>query len=279
MATDAGFIDVCDGQRLARQVNGDGPAVLLIHGGSTDSRMWDAQVKALQANYRVITYDIRGIGDSSRPSKHYRMSDDAFAVLDGQAAKAAAVVGFSIGASIALDMAARSPERVAALAVTGVVPWNSEDADRFTQARAELRRLLEPREQAQRRGDLAAAIGHDLDVWASTHTGAARQALAEMCTRAAYFYEHRESDDEWHGDLPPIEDAALAALRAPALVIAGEQDVELVRLASARLATVLGDARLLSIPDADHFAGLAQPDAFNKALLNLLDARRAQGAW
>lgn len=274
MAKDTGFIDVGDGERLAWEASGDGPAVLLIHGGSTDRHMWDAQVQALQASYRVITYDIRGIGESTRPGAHYRMSDDAFAVLDEAGADTAAIVGFSIGSWITLDAAVRDPGRVTAFSVTGVVPWNSAERDRYAAARQDLTRRLEPREEAQRRGDLAAAIGYDLDVWAATHTGAAREALEQRCTRAAYFYEHRESADEWHGDLPPIDDAALAALTTPSLVIAGEQDVELVQLASTRLITVLRHSRLLRVPDADHFVGLAQPDILNRALLEFLDSNR-----
>lgn len=279
MTKEAGFIEVCDGERLAWFEAGDGPAVLLIHGGSTDSIMWDGQVDALQADYRVIRYDFRGIGESSRPTSRYRMSDDALAVLDRLGVDKAAVVGFSVGSSIALDLAARVPERVAALTVIGTMPWNDVDPAPFAAARQELRRLLEPREQAMRLGDLPASIGHDLDVWASAHHGEARAALAAMCLRAAYFFEHRESDDEWLGDLPPVEDAALAALPAPGLVVVGDKDVEVARLASARLAGVLSDARLLRVADADHFVGLAQPERFNAALLEFLNARRTRGAW
>lgn len=279
MSKETGFVEVRDGERLAWFEAGEGPAVLLIHGGSTDSVMWDGQVDALQADYRVIRYDFRGIGESSRPTTRYRMSDDALAVLDRLGVEKAAVVGFSVGSAIALDLAARAPERVAALTVIGTVPWNEVDPGPFAAARRELRRSLEPREQAQRRGDLAAAIGHDLDVWASAHQGEAREALAAMCLRAAYFFEHRESDDEWLGDLPPVEDAVLAALPAPALVVAGDEDVELVRLASDRLAGVLSEARLLRVADADHFVGLARPETFNAALLEFLNARRARGAW
>jgi pimeloyl-ACP methyl ester carboxylesterase len=279
MAKEAGFIELGDGGRLAWFEAGEGPAVLLIHGGSTDSRMWDAQVDALQADYRVLRYDFRGIGESSRPTARHRMSDDALAVLEERGVETAAVIGFSVGSAVALDLAARVPERVAALAVVGTVPWNDVDAERFTDARRELHRSLEPREQAQRRGDLAAAVGHDLDVWAAAHHGEAREALAAMCMRATYFYEHRESDDEWLWDLPPVPDEALAALPAPGLVVAGDQDVELVRLASDRLAGVLSDGRLLRVADADHFVGLAQTELFNAALLDFLGARRARGAW
>lgn len=105
--------------RVACHASGDGPPVLLIHGGATDSRLWDGQRAELADAYRVITYDMRGFGSSPRPSRPYRMSDDAVAVLDHLDVTSAAVVGFSIGAQIALELAVRVPDRVAALAVHG----------------------------------------------------------------------------------------------------------------------------------------------------------------
>ncbi|MGZ6546051.1 MAG: alpha/beta fold hydrolase, partial [Actinomycetota bacterium] len=63
-----GFVDV-EGGRLAYEASGAGPVVTLIHPGLWDSRTWDAQVPVLvDAGYRVIRYDVRGYGRSSRPT-------------------------------------------------------------------------------------------------------------------------------------------------------------------------------------------------------------------
>lgn len=90
--------------RVSCQVTGGGPAVLFIHGGATDSRLWDGQVSELAEEYRVITYDMCGFGSSPRPTRPYRMSDDAIAVLDHLGVISTAVVGFSIGAQIAPEL-------------------------------------------------------------------------------------------------------------------------------------------------------------------------------
>ena len=275
---ETGYVEV-DGGRIFWAAVGNGPAVLLIHGGSIDSRMWDGQTAFLADNYRVITYDFRGLGGSPRPTKRYRMSDDALVVLDHLGVASAVVVGFSIGSRIALDLAARVPGRVPAMAIMGVMPWSEDVPESFSVARADLSARLEPRTRAQRRGDLAGAVAADLDVWASAHHGEARAALAEMCMQAPYFYEYREANDEWLGELPPVSDAELASFSSPCLVINGEHDVPLAQLAAERLADVMARADLLVFADADHFVNLGHPTQFNDALREFLDRRRAEGDW
>src|SRR3954470_17275314 len=81
--------------------HGSGPAVVLLHGWPLDSRSREPQVHPLlTAGYRVITYDRRGFGRSSRPTDGYdfdTLADDLDAVLSGLDVQDAVVVGFSIG--------------------------------------------------------------------------------------------------------------------------------------------------------------------------------------
>jgi pimeloyl-ACP methyl ester carboxylesterase len=81
--------------------HGNGPAVVLLHGWPVDSRSWEPQVHPLlEAGYRVITYDRRGFGRSSRPTSGYdfdTLADDLAAVLVELDLQDAAVVGFSLG--------------------------------------------------------------------------------------------------------------------------------------------------------------------------------------
>jgi 3-oxoadipate enol-lactonase len=261
------------------RATGNGPAVLLIHGGATDSRIWDSQVSELAGDYRVITYDMRGFGHSPRPTRPYRMSDDALAVLDQLDVASSAVVGFSVGAQIALELAVRIPDRVPALALMGVGPWSDPPPREFETAHSELHEQLTARAEARRRGDLAAAVALDLDVWASTHRGAARAALTQLCLQAPYFNEYREGQSDWLEQLPSITDDELAAITAPSLIVVGDSDVRIVRLASARLAEILPRVELHTFRDADHYVSTAQPAMFNQVLRGFLDRCRADGTW
>lgn len=151
--------------------------------------------------------------------------------------------------------------------------------DEFETAHNELREQLASRAQARQRGDLAAAVTLDLDVWASTHRGAARAALTQLCMEAPYFNEYREGPADWLEQLPNISDNELAALAIPSLIVVGDSDVHIVRLASARLAEILPRAELRTVRDADHYVSTGQPAMFNEIVRGFLDRCRADGAW
>ncbi|MDN5917915.1 MAG: alpha/beta hydrolase, partial [Pseudonocardia sp.] len=108
-----------DGQHLAYLDDGEGPDVLvLLHGGGLDHRMWQSQLGAFPG-WRVIAPDARGHGDSSTPSSPYRLVDDVVAILDALELVRVVVVGLSMGAGTAVDLAVERPDRVRGLVVSG----------------------------------------------------------------------------------------------------------------------------------------------------------------
>jgi pimeloyl-ACP methyl ester carboxylesterase/predicted glycosyltransferase len=120
-----GFVER-DGVKVAFEVFGDGPrTVLLMPSWSiVHSRMWKAQVPYLARHARVVTFDARGNGLSDRPreSAAYESAEfvaDALAVLDAVEVEQALVVGSSLGAGYAIELAATAPQRVSALFLLG----------------------------------------------------------------------------------------------------------------------------------------------------------------
>ncbi len=114
-----------DGVRIHYDDEGGGAPVLLIHGHTLDLRIWDDVVPALTAaGLRVIRPDLRGHGCSEMPAKGYHWSyhaADMEAVLDDAAVERAAVVGFSLGGGVALEMAISWPERTGQLVLMSPV--------------------------------------------------------------------------------------------------------------------------------------------------------------
>jgi pimeloyl-ACP methyl ester carboxylesterase len=95
-----------------------GEPVILLHGGLANANYWGNQVKALQSRYRVIVMDSRGHGRSSRDDKPYGydlMASDVLALMDFLKIPKAAIVGWSDGAIIGLDIALTHPERLTRL--------------------------------------------------------------------------------------------------------------------------------------------------------------------
>src|ERR1700691_1494629 len=123
------------GARLAYQVTGTGPAVVLVHGYGLDMRMWDAQLDQLAARFRVVRYDCRGFGASGPfdPAVPYTHADDLIALLDHLGIAHAALAGLSFGGRVVLQAALAAPDRVRGLALFGAVldgvPWDPESAD------------------------------------------------------------------------------------------------------------------------------------------------------
>ena len=107
-----GFVDF-DGGRLSYEVAGQGPSVVLLHPGLWDSRTWDVQFGAFSGRFRVLRYDVRGYGRSSRPERGrpYSHVADLVAVMDAAGMERAALVGCSMGGAVAIDTAVTAPSR------------------------------------------------------------------------------------------------------------------------------------------------------------------------
>lgn len=111
--TKAGYVEV-NSTRLYHEVRGDGPAVLFIPGGTADSAHFAAVAELLADQFRTVTYDRRGNGDSPRPSGWHSTSmaeqaDDAAGLIEILGLAPCAVWGGSLGGVVLLDLLARRP--------------------------------------------------------------------------------------------------------------------------------------------------------------------------
>ncbi|MFR0359237.1 alpha/beta fold hydrolase [Streptomyces sediminimaris] len=135
------WIPLPDGNRLAADTAGDGPAVILLHAGIADRRMWDQQVRAVLQHHRVIRYDQRGFGRSPAPTAPFAPVSDLMAVLDHFDVRSATLVGASLGGRIAVDFAIQHPDRtrslvLAAPGITGIPLPPGKQAAAFAEAAA-----------------------------------------------------------------------------------------------------------------------------------------------
>src|SRR5215469_7886992 len=104
---------VVNGVRLRFRDEGEGPAVLLVHGWTLDLEMWDPQVAALRDRFRLIRLDRRGQGLSGGvPASSERDSEDLSALCRHLGLTRVALLGMSQGARAVLGFASSAPERV-----------------------------------------------------------------------------------------------------------------------------------------------------------------------
>ncbi len=259
-----------NGASLRYEVAGAGPVVVLIHGFSLDMRMWDPQMPALAAAFRVVRYDCRGFGASGPldPAVPYTHEADLVALLDHLSIDQAALVGLSFGGQVALRTALLAPGRVRALVLLDSlldgVPWDDDSKAGL----AELGRQLTAGGVAAGR---AAWLAHPL-------FAAARQRPDVQPSLAAMVSDY--PGQHWLGldphlpdSTPPIE--LLAQLTMPALVAAGELDVPGFLAMTDVLAQRLPAAERVVIPGAGHMVNMEQPAAVNALLTRFLLAHCA----
>jgi 3-oxoadipate enol-lactonase len=254
------------GARLAYQVTGEGPAVVLVHGFGLDMRMWDPQAAHLAARHQVIRYDCRGFGSSGPfdPAVAYTHAGDLLALLDHLGIERAVLAGLSFGGQVALRAALAAPQRVRGLvlmdAVVDGVPWDRESrvAIRLAGEMAQTRGLLAGR---------AAWLAHPLFASARNLAEVSDQLAAMV---AAYPGQHWIGRDPHEEEGPrPLD--VLEELAMPVLVMAGEHDVPGFLEMSAVLARRIPGARYHVVADAGHMINMEQPVAVNEVLTRFVD--------
>lgn len=252
------------GARLRFRDEGRGPVVVLIHGWTLDLEMWEPQICALSASFRLIRFDRRGFGLSSgQPSLSCDLTD-LQALLTHLQIERAALVGMSQGARVAIQAAALMPACVACIVLDG--PPSDELTDA---AGADALLPLDEYRQLVRTSGMEAFRR----VWAShfyvrlrTADARVRELLKQIIAR----YPGRDL-------IGPVIDPPLAphtpwpARNALAvLLINGAFDSEHRLLASAALRRTLPGAEWLSVPDSGHLPNLDNPQAYNLALSKFL---------
>jgi 3-oxoadipate enol-lactonase len=262
-----GTVELSDGGHLAFEDVGDGPAVLLVHPGLWDMRTWDPQIEPFtDAGFRVIRYDVRGYGRSSRPtSEPYSNVSDLFSLLDHLGVDRAALIGCSIGGELVIDATITHPERVWALVpvasgVGGVEPL-AEEIEWWEEAFTGV-------EEAVEAGDLVGARDLQLRVWAPLGT---EDAAGATIRRIAFDNIHELTMDESGAvAIDPPAGHRLQEIDVPTLVIKAEHDPAHLRRMADVIAAGIPGAREIQIDGADHVVNLRQPEAFDAAVVPFL---------
>ena len=258
-----------NGTSLYYEVRGQGfPLVLISGGGSLDRRAWDNQFETFAESYRVIRYDIRGIGKSARPTESFSHSRDLYALLKFLKIKKAHVIGLSFSGAIAIDFALEHPAMVdhLILAATGT----SDDA----KSKANVDGVLALSAIARKEG-LARAIQFivDLPFFITQENSAAREKIRQI---------YLDNHDMFESEFPlvrlwqPTEPAAikrLSEIRARVLIIEGENDHPAYREMTGKLVSGISGARKILIPNGTHLLHMDKPKEFNQAVLEFLSKK------
>ena len=260
----SGIVEVRGGT-LSYDVIGHGPSLVFIHSGIADRKMWDRELLTYPRTYRVIRYDLRGYGGSSRAEAPYSASKDLAELLDELGVDRANLVGSSVGGNIALEFAKSHPSRVlrlvavnsgwglfgnspapSALAATQALEEVLVAATRDWRERngsAAVERILQsltPRVQANLRLHLSTLVRRNLKEILTGHSQNLRTAQLSM-------------DD-------------LSTIEVPTLIISGTQDHPALRYSTLLLRERMAHPKWRSIEGADHLPNLSSPEEFTSEI-------------
>ena len=244
---------VRDGVRVYFEDHGSGPGVLLTHGFNQSSTMWQDQVEVISANYRVMTWDMRGHGRSDYPNDLAAYSQDQsvadmVAIMDACGLAAAVIGGHSLGGCTSLAFHLAHPQRTAALMLFDTGPGFKEDEARAawnTRANARADQLDAQGLEALGNSPGARLAGH------RNATGLARAARGMLA----------QFDDSLIQSLPNIA--------VPTMVLVGDGD-ESFHAGTCYMAKNIPNVQNVVIKNSNHVANEDQPVAFNNAVLGFL---------
>lgn len=266
----AASVPVNGGHLFYESTTSGGPAIVLLHGGMLDLRMWDEQFTWLaDTGARAIRYDARGHGRSSTVAGDFAPHDDLAALLAATGVPQAVLVGLSGGARIALDTALTHPDRVMGLALASPGISGREFTDPFV-----LDHLARQLDAIGAPDGAQIYVEHFLRMWVD---GPHRRpddvdaALRERMRAAAAANVARHAAGLGVGTLREAGAAGrLAEIGVPVLVLDGALDSTDILSNAELIASSVPGARHVRIPSAAHMINLERPALFDAELATFL---------
>jgi pimeloyl-ACP methyl ester carboxylesterase len=259
------------GARLYYEETGQGPPIVLLHGGLLDRRMWDPQMEALSTRYRVIRYDARNHGRTKGVAGSFAHYDDLRALLDHLGIEKATLVGLSLGGRTLLDFAIAYPDRASTIVLVSPGASGYEFESQAFKANAE------QMSQAFRDGDLPRAIEFFQRSWTdgpnrspSDVAPEIRNGVRDMALATAEVWNPESVVKE----LDPPAFGRLGEIRARTLVVVGSLDMPGILEIAAAVEKNVEGADVVTVEGAAHMVNMEKPEEFNRVLLGFL----AEGA-
>lgn len=233
-----------NGVHIWYAVYGTGEPVILLHGGLANSNYWGNQVPVLAKKYKVIVMDSRGHGRSTRNSKPYSydlMASDVLALMDYLNIKKAAIVGWSDGGIIGLDIAINHPERLTKLFAFGA---NSDPSGTNDPAKMVLFKKYVDR---------------------------AKYEYKKLSPTPNQYENFLNEINRMWMTQPNFTKEQLNKITTSTWIVDGDHDESIKRENTEFMAAQIPNAGLLIQPQVGHFSFMQDPEQFNDDVLHFLE--------
>lgn len=254
-----------NGTQLYYELSGQGSTLLFIHGLGSSTRDWEYQVPEFSRSYQVLTFDLRGHGQSDKPDAPYNIpmfAADVEGLFQAVGVQSAHIVGLSLGGCVAFQFALDHPTRVKTLTIVNSAPG------------------VGPAEQAQKEVDRRVGIVEQFGM-----RGMGEALSANLFPKPEHASLRQTFVERWVENDPVAYVAATRALlnwdvtdrldsiQCPTLIVAADHDYSPVAVKEA-YARLIARAELAIIADAHHAVPLECAREFNAVLGNFLARHR-----
>lgn len=241
--------------------------VILIHAYPLNKNMWADQIEVLKKDFRVLALDIRGFGKSDLkfPYTLENIVDDVIDLMNFQKINQAIIAGLSMGGFVALRAIERNPERFQALILAntksesdsdeaklgrykGLVKIDKEGVNEFTDSF--IKNALSKETMAEKPKVFARA------------SSIANESKKEGIAAGLLALTSRTDTTE-----------GLSSIKVPTLIIQGEFDSVIPMKAAVALNEKIKGSKLVIVPRVGHLSNLEDPEAFNRALIEFVNAQ------
>ena len=259
----AGMLAI-NGTHLYYEQAGSGHPLVLIHGFTLNTQMWDGQFAVFAQHYQTIRYDMRGFGRSALPTEEsFTAVDDLRALLDALRVSRTFVLGLSRGGSVAIDFALAYPERTSALVLVDPALGGWSWSEAFYQSMRELEMTARTQgvDMARQRW-----LAHPFFLPARERPELAERLAQIVASYSGWSWLH--ASPERDTDLPEVR--PLEQISTPTLLVMGERDIEEFQAIANHISCSIPHLTKLVLPGVGHMANMEAPEAFNEAVLRFL---------
>jgi 3-oxoadipate enol-lactonase len=253
----------CNGADLAYRMDGAANRPTLLFGNSlaSDMSLWDDQVAAFKADYRIVRYDIRGHGRSAVTDGPFTIEDlaaDAIALIEQLALRPVHFVGISLGGMLAQVVAAKRPDLLRSLTLSN------------TSSETDKPEVWEPRIQTVLTAGMGPLVEPTLERWFTPPFRAAHPDRIETVRRMIAATPPKGYAAAARAIQAMRQTAILAKIVTPTLVIAGREDASTPVAAAERIARAIRGAELRVVEQAAHITPIEQAEKFSQHLRQFL---------
>ncbi len=241
-----------------------GALVVLVHAVGLDLTYWDRQIEALERDYDVVAFDLRGHGRSTRRESYDfdTLAGDLASVIAQAENGPAHVVGLSVGGMIAQTLAVAQPEVVRSLSL---IDTTSTFADG-------VRIILRERAQNVRLSGMGAILQQTLERWFSPQFAVRRPDVLDRVAKTLLAADKDVHAAMWDTIATLEITPRLGALRMPTMVLVGENDPTTPPAVAQAIADRVVQARFSVLPGVSHISPVEAPEVVNSHLLSFLAA-------